>query len=60
MVGSGETLARALELLATDGTVVMLGVQPRLDLELAQPYRLLNKREGTITGSVAKTARDFE
>ena len=59
-VGSGETLARALELLAPDGTVVMLGVQPRFDLALSEPYRLLNKPEATITGSVAKTPRDFE
>lgn len=58
-VGSGETLARALDLLAPDGMVVMLGVQPRLDLALAEPYRLLTKREATITGSVAKTPRDF-
>jgi threonine dehydrogenase-like Zn-dependent dehydrogenase len=58
-MGTGESIALALELLAPAGTVAVLGTTDRIVLDLDNPYGLLIQPEATIVGSLGKTPRDF-
>ncbi len=58
-MGTGESIALALELLAAAGTVAVLGTTDRIVLDLDNPYGLLIQPEATIVGSLGKTPRDF-
>ncbi len=58
-VGTGDSIALALELLAPGGTVVVLGTTDRIVLDLGDPYGLLVQPEATIVGALGKTPADF-